>query len=122
MKGVTRSLGACLGAVVLLSGCGPESDSPTALITDAQATPGSAVTTQRPTEIASPVVVPVVPATATTSKPPHTAGTALAAVALLSVKDVRRRPATPATSSARPGLTPTVTAATPVTTSCAVTL
>jgi hypothetical protein len=83
MKGVTRSLGACLGAVVLLSGCGPESDSPTALITDAQATPGSAVTTQRPTEIASPVVVP---ATATTSKPPPTAGTALAAVALLSVK------------------------------------
>ena len=86
MKKVIRSLGASLAALVLLSGCGSAPNLPTASVTDAQSTPSSAGTAQKPTETPSPVVVPVVPATATTSKPPPAAGTALAAVAKLTVK------------------------------------
>jgi Excalibur calcium-binding domain/Protein of unknown function (DUF1524) len=86
MRGVIGSLGASLAAVALLSGCGPASSLPTAFVTTAQSTPSSAEATQEPAETASPVVAPVVPETAAKSKPPPTAGTALAAVALLTVK------------------------------------
>ena len=85
MKGVTRLLGASLAAGVLLSGCGPASNLPTALVTDAQATPSPADTAQKPTETPSPVVSVVPVSTATTPKP-AAAGTALAAVGRLTAK------------------------------------
>jgi Excalibur calcium-binding domain/Protein of unknown function (DUF1524) len=86
MKGVTRSLGASLAAAVLMSGCGPASNPPTALVTDAQTNPSSADTAQTPIGTPSPVVVPVVPvATASLPKPPA-AGTALAGLARLTIK------------------------------------
>ena len=76
-----RSLTAVMAAVVLLSGCGPASHSPTALVTDAQSTTGSVATAEKTTVNPVPVVVPVAKATK-----PAAAGTALAAVTRLTVK------------------------------------
>jgi hypothetical protein len=78
-----RSLTAVMAAVVLLSGCGPASDSPTALDTRAQSAPTSPDIAQTPTPTVTQVTAPV----ATSTQPrPAAAGTALAAVARLTVK------------------------------------
>jgi hypothetical protein len=78
-----RSLTAVMAAVALLSGCGPTSESPTALDTSAQSAPTSPDIAQTPTPTVTQVMVPV--ATSTQPKP-AVAGTALAAVARLTVK------------------------------------
>jgi Excalibur calcium-binding domain/Protein of unknown function (DUF1524) len=78
-----RSLMAVVAAVVLLSGCGPASDSPSVLDSSAQSAPSSPDIAQTPTPTVTQVRVPV--ATSTTPKP-AAAGTALAAVARLTVK------------------------------------
>ncbi|MEP7036328.1 MAG: DUF1524 domain-containing protein [Actinomycetota bacterium] len=85
MKGVIRSLGAFMAVVLLLSGCGTASDTPTAHVADAQSTPSSG-DTQIPTETASPRGVAVVPVATTANPKPAAAGTALAAVAKLTVR------------------------------------
>ena len=78
-----RSLVAVMAAVVLLSGCGPASDSPTALVTSARSASSSPDIAQTPTPTVTQVTAPV--ATSTQPKP-AAAGTALAAVARLTVK------------------------------------
>jgi Excalibur calcium-binding domain/Protein of unknown function (DUF1524) len=77
-----------LAAVLLLSGCGPASESPTALGKDAQSTPSSAEAVQTPATTPSSEPVTPVPATTvpTTTVVTAAAGTALAAVARLTVK------------------------------------
>jgi Protein of unknown function (DUF1524)/Protein of unknown function (DUF3761) len=91
---VSTPVGWCttvLAAVLLLSGCGPASDSPTALGNTTPSTTGSAEAAQTPATTTSPVVVPVTPVPATTVPTPTVvipaaAGTALVAVARLTVK------------------------------------
>ena len=79
-----RSLTAVMAAVALLSGCGPASDTPSALDTSTQSAPTSPDIAQTPTRTVTQVTVPV--ATSTQPKPAAAAGTALAAVARLTVK------------------------------------
>jgi hypothetical protein len=78
-----RSLTAVMAAVAPLSGCGPASDSPTALDTRAQSAPTSPDIAQTPTPTVTQVTAPV--ATSTHPKAP-VVGTALAAIARLTVK------------------------------------
>ena len=78
-----RSLMAVMAAVVLLSGCGPASDTPSALVTSAQSPSSSPDIAQTPTPTVTQVTVPF--ATSTQPKP-AAAGTALAAIARLTVK------------------------------------
>ena len=78
-----RSLMAVMAAVVLLSGCGPASDTPSALVTSAQSPSSSPDIAQTPTPTVTQVTVPF--ATSTQPKP-AAAGTALAAIPRLTVK------------------------------------
>ena len=86
MKGITRSLGASLAAVLLMSGCSSAPDTPTGFATETQPTLTSADATQSPAETTSPAVVPVVPVATANSPKNAVAGTALAAVPSLTVK------------------------------------
>jgi len=87
MMVATRSPAAVLWAILLLSGCGPASNGPVALVSAAQPSQSPVDTTQEPAPtVASPVpVIPVRPSTTTTSKHP-VAATALAAATRLMVK------------------------------------
>jgi Excalibur calcium-binding domain/Protein of unknown function (DUF1524) len=88
MKRHIGSFTTVLAAAALLSGCGPAS-SPTAFVTNAPSSTGSADPSQTPTVTPTPVVEPAPPGTTmptSTVAIPAAAGTALAAVAWLTVK------------------------------------
>ena len=88
MNKAVTSVTALMAAAVLLSGCGPASNSPATSASSAQTTTRPAETTQRPTVAPSSAAVASPPATAPTSTKPKPAatGTALAAVAKLTVR------------------------------------
>jgi Excalibur calcium-binding domain/Protein of unknown function (DUF1524) len=79
---------ATLAAVVLLTGCGPATDTPVAVVGNAQSSPSTRESPQAPVVAPSPAAVSAPPTTAPGSMTSKrlVAGTALAAVARLTVK------------------------------------
>jgi len=86
MKKTTVHLTAVLAAAVLLSGCGPASNTPASLASTAQPSSSSAETARTPTVAPSSAAVSAPPTTTSTTPKPAATGTALAAVARLTVK------------------------------------
>jgi hypothetical protein len=127
--------GAALGAALVLITVGalaapPITPAPVVAVAPLPSPP--APTTTTPEVSVSPTATTVAaPTTALTAAPTidpavtavtqARSGTPLAAVAILTVRGALRKPATAVPSSVRPGSTPTATAATRATTSCAAT-